>query len=67
MLRFRKVIRWFHIFGGLYMGTFLFSPLIEVPAALLAAQIVSLGLLMTGLGMWQWGRVTGTLRRMGAL
>jgi hypothetical protein len=51
--------------GGLYIGTFLPSPLIENPSALLAAQSVSLALLLTGVSMWQWPRVTGTLRRMG--
>ena len=65
MSRFRKLVRWFHIIGGLYMGTFLFSPLIENPSALLAAQFVSLGLLLTGVSMWQWPRVTRALRGFG--
>ena len=65
MLLLRKITRWFHILGGLYIGTFLFSPLIENPLALLAAQSVSLALLLTGVSMWQWPRVTGTLRKMG--
>jgi hypothetical protein len=66
MLHLRKLVRWLHILGGLYIGTFLFSPLIEIPSAALAAQIVSLALLATGVSMWQWGRVTGVLRRIGS-
>ncbi|MCA3514294.1 MAG: hypothetical protein IOC80_02250 [Rhodobacter sp.] len=58
----RKMLRWFHIFGGLYLGTFLFSPLIEYPSALLAARIVSVGLLLSGVSMWQWPRVTRAIR-----
>jgi len=62
MSGFRKLLRWFHILGGLYLGTFLFSPLIEDPSALLAARIVSVGLLLSGVSMWQWPRVTRALR-----
>ena len=65
MSRFRKLVRWFHIIGGLYIGAFLFSPLIAYPSALLAAQLVSLGLLLTGVSMWQWPRVTRALLGIG--
>jgi hypothetical protein len=66
MLRFRNLIRWCHISGGLYLGIFLFSPLYEYPSALLAAQIVSVCLLLTGVGIWQWSGVTRALRGLGA-
>jgi hypothetical protein len=65
MVRLRKAIRWLHILGGMYIGTFLFSPLIEVPEAALVARIVSLALLVTGASMWQWGRVSSALRKFG--
>ena len=65
MLLLRKITRWFHLLGGLYIGIFLFSPLIENPSAVLVAQSVSLVLLFTGVSIWQWSRVTGALRRMG--
>ncbi len=65
MLQLRKMTRWFHILGGFYIGIFLFSPLIENPSALLAAQSLSLALLVTGVSMWQWPRMTGTFRKMG--
>ncbi|MFN8830539.1 MAG: hypothetical protein ACK50Q_07295 [Labrys sp. (in: a-proteobacteria)] len=65
MVQLRKMLRWLHILGGLYIGTLLFSPLIEIPAAVLAAQIVSLALLATGVSMWQWSRLNSALRRIG--
>lgn len=65
MLQLRKTTRWIHVLGGLCMGIFLFSPLIEEPSALLVARSASLVLLLTGAAMWQWPRVTGTLRRRG--
>jgi hypothetical protein len=65
LLQPRKITLRLQMLGGLYIGTFLPSPLIENPSALLAAQSVSLALLLTGVSMWQWPRVTGTLRRMG--
>jgi hypothetical protein len=64
MLQLRKFVRWIHVLGGLYIGTFLFSPLIENPSAVVVAKSVSLALLLSGVSMWQWPRVTGALRRM---
>jgi hypothetical protein len=51
-----KNLRLLHILGGPYLGAFLFSPLIESTAATALARIVSIGLLVSGLAMWQWNR-----------
>ena len=59
----RNFLRLLHILGGLYLGTFLFSPLIESALATTLARIVAIGLLFSGLAMWQWKRVAPMLRR----
>lgn len=59
----RNFLRLLHILGGLYLGTFLFSPLIESALATTLARIVAIGLLFSGLAMWQWKRVVTMLRR----
>ena len=63
MPRHRNLLRLLHILGGLYLGTFLFSPLIESASATALARIVAIGLLFSGLAMWQWKRVAPMLRR----
>lgn len=63
MLRLRKLLRNLHIVGGLYLGTFLFSPLIESDAATTVARIIGFGLFVTGLAMWQWKHVAPMLSR----
>jgi hypothetical protein len=59
----RNFLRLLHILGGLYLGTFLFSPLIESALATTLARIVAIGLFFSGLAMWQWKRVAPMLRR----
>lgn len=57
MPKLRKFLRFVHILGGVYLGAFVFSPLIESPAATAAARMVAVGLLLTGAAMWQWKRL----------
>jgi|GEM_PF-3541762 hypothetical protein len=63
MPQLRKILRLVHILGGLYLGTFLFSPLIESASATALARVVSIGLVVSGLAMWQWKRLAPMLSR----
>ncbi len=65
MLRIRNILRVLHILGGVYLGTFLFSPLIENAAATTAARVVAIGLLVSGVAMWQWKRLAPLFGRTG--
>ena len=62
MVLWRRVLRWMHFVGGLYIGAVLFSPLIDDPTALGIARGLAVALALSGLAMWQWGRVLAFLR-----
>ncbi|MFM8820962.1 MAG: hypothetical protein ACKOD3_10580 [Phenylobacterium sp.] len=64
MLGFRRLLRFVHIAGGIYLGAFVFSPLIESATAAAAARAVAVGLLMSGAAMWQWKRLAPLLGRL---
>lgn len=61
MLRLRNFLRLLHLSGGLYLGAFLFSPLMESSLATALARIVAIGLLVSGLAMWQMKRFVPSL------
>ena len=61
----RSVLRWTHIMlGAVIVGTYLYSPWGEVPAfraLVLWVAFPALGL--SGLMLWQWGRLARLLGR----
>ena len=61
----RTTLRWLHIvLGAVIVGTYLYSPLGEAPAfraLVLWGAFPALGL--SGLAMWQWGRIARLLDR----
>ncbi|QPH54985.1 hypothetical protein [Pontivivens ytuae] len=60
----RRTLRWFHIVLGLAIGTFFYSPLRDSAAyeSLLAFGLIPLAVI-TGLAMWQQGRLNRLLSR----
>ena len=67
MTRLRQFLRWSHMIAGIYVGTYLLSPLYGNTTATLAAQIVVIAVGASGLIMWQWPRVAKRLyARQGA-
>lgn len=61
---FRRALRWIHLIGGIIVGTYLYSPWSEnalFSIVTLYGVVPILGL--TGIAMWQQGRLNGFLRR----
>ncbi|MEL6582576.1 MAG: hypothetical protein AAFQ36_01975 [Pseudomonadota bacterium] len=62
----RVSLRWFHIVGGLLVGTYLYSPWSAneaFTAITLYAVVPALGL--SGLAMWKQGRLMRLISRRG--
>lgn len=60
----RRWLRWSHIAAGLIIGAYVCSPLHADPTATLAARLSLLPVLgLTGLAMWQQGRLSRLLRQ----
>ena len=58
----RKVLRLAHLAAGLYLGTYVFSPLHGLGWAQTLAQVLAIGLLISGVVMWQQGRINRFFR-----
>lgn len=59
----RKIIRVAHIFVGIWIAIFIFSPLRLDPTATLVAQVSVIGLSISGIILWQLPRLMRLLRR----
>lgn len=63
----RVSLRWFHIVGGLIVGTYLYSPWSANAAfTALTLYVVVPALVLSGLAMWKQGALMRLLRRSGA-
>lgn len=63
---FRSSLRWFHIVGGLIVGTYLYSPWSANAAfAAVALYVVTPALVLSGLAMWKQGALMRLFRRNG--
>ena len=62
--RLRQVLRWFHIFGGIILGTYLYSPWSADPVfTAITLFVVTPGLAISGLLMWKQGAVSRFFRQ----
>lgn len=60
----RNVLRWFHILGGLVIGTYLYSPWSSDPVfTMVTLYIVTPAIVISGVCMWQQGKIARWLRR----
>lgn len=60
----RKVLRWFHILGGLTLGTYLYSPWGSDPIfTAVTLFVVTPGLVISGVWMWKQGAIARLFRR----
>jgi hypothetical protein len=51
--RLGDILRWIHIIGGIFIGTFVYSPWGTEPAFIAIMQFVVMPvLIMTGIAMW---------------
>ncbi len=64
MKRTRNILRWIHIAGAGVLGTYIYSPWSSDPTfQLLVQAVVFPGLLgVTGIALWQQGRIKRLLR-----
>ncbi len=63
----RRVVRWFHIFVGLFVGAYFYSPLPDLAWSKPFIQFILLPLLaLSGLVLWQQGRIMKFLKRVSA-
>jgi len=63
---FRSSLRWFHVVGGLIVGTYLYSPWSENAAfAAVTLYVVTPALVLSGLSMWKQGALMRVFRRGG--
>ena len=54
----RTTLRWFHIIGGLILGTYLYSPWSANAAfTALTLYLVTPALVLSGLAMWKQGSI----------
>jgi hypothetical protein len=53
----RRAFRWAHILAGVWLSVFVFSPLRLDPAATIVAQVTIIGMVVSGLAIWQWPRL----------
>lgn len=61
----RKALRWFHIIGGLILGTYLYSPWGSNPAfTVLTLYVITPAMAVTGLLMWKQGPISRFFRRV---
>ncbi|MEM8800979.1 MAG: hypothetical protein AAGF55_00420 [Pseudomonadota bacterium] len=61
---FRASLRWFHIVGGLILGTYLYSPWSANAAfAAVTLYVVTPALVLSGLAMWKQGALMRLFRR----
>ena len=59
----RPILRWFHIGGGLFVGSYFYSPLAAATWALPLIKLVLLPLLVvSGVSMWKQAQVMRLLR-----
>ena len=60
----RKGLRWFHIAGGLILGTYLYSPWGSDPTfTAITLFVVTPGLAISGIWMWKQGIIARFFRR----
>ncbi|WP_152612965.1 hypothetical protein [Tateyamaria sp. ANG-S1] len=63
---FRSSLRWFHVVGGLIVGTYLYSPWSANAAfAVLTLYVVTPALVLSGIAMWKQGVLMRLFRRIG--
>ena len=59
----RVVMRWLHIIGGAIIATYIYSPWTDDPVFSLVVQVVVIpALIISGIVMWQQGRIMKWLR-----
>jgi hypothetical protein len=59
----RLALRWSHLAASVLLGAFIYSPLRDNPVLLAAVQYAAFpGLALSGLWMWQQGRIARLLR-----
>lgn len=60
----RKTLRWFHIVGGLILGTYLYSPWGSDPTfTAITLFVVTPALAISGICMWKQGAISQLFRR----
>ncbi len=61
--RVRKALRWFHIVGGLTLGTYLYSPWGTDPTfTAITLFVVTPALALSGLSMWKQAAISRLFR-----
>lgn len=64
--QYRSIMRWIHILGSIIIGTYIYSPYTSDPTFSLVVQVGVIPVLgLSGILMWQQGRVMKWLRQRG--
>lgn len=59
----RKALRWFHILGGLVLGTYLYSPWGTDPIfTTITLFVVTPAMVISGVWMWKQGAISRLFR-----
>ena len=59
----RKTVRWFHIIGGLILGTYIYAPWGSDPLfAAITQFVVTPALVVSGIFMWKQAAITRLFR-----